>query len=103
MPGGSAASVGAAAGAGEGAPLAARFRISLIIGSDQICVLTAKLPAKTADGRKARQQLAKASGNIVTFLYRLLYNSGLQALLQTEVEFLTFIFAIFKRSGNRRL
>lgn len=82
----SAASVGAAAGAGEGAPLAARFPNHLIIGSDQICVLDGEITGKPLTEEKARQQLAKASGNIVTFYTGLaLYNSA-SGHLHTEVE-----------------
>lgn len=82
----SAASVGVAAGAGETQSLAARFPNHLIIGSDQICVLDGEITGKPLTEEKARQQLAKASGNIVTFYTGLaLYNSA-SGHLQTEVE-----------------
>lgn len=66
--------------------LAARFPNHLIIGSDQICVLDGEITGKPLTEEKARQQLAKASGNIVTFYTGLaLYNSA-SGHLQTEVE-----------------
>ncbi|EBU0337777.1 septum formation inhibitor Maf [Salmonella enterica subsp. enterica serovar Enteritidis] len=66
--------------------LAARFPNHLIIGSDQICVLDSEITGKPLTEEKARQQLAKASGNIVTFYTGLaLYNSA-SGHLQTEVE-----------------
>ncbi|ECC1660479.1 septum formation inhibitor Maf [Salmonella enterica subsp. salamae] len=66
--------------------LAARFPNHLIIGSDQICVLGGEITGKPLTEEKARQQLAKASGNIVTFYTGLaLYNSA-SGHLQTEVE-----------------
>lgn len=66
--------------------LAARFPNHLIIGSDQICVLDGEITGKPLTEEKARQQLAKASGNIVTFYTGLaLYNSA-SGQLQTEVE-----------------
>lgn len=66
--------------------LAARFPNHLIIGSDQICVLDGEIAGKPLTEEKARQQLAKASGNIVTFYTGLaLYNSA-SGHLQTEVE-----------------
>ncbi|EHR8088963.1 septum formation inhibitor Maf [Salmonella enterica] len=66
--------------------LAARFPNHLIIGSDQICVLDGEITGKPLMEEKARQQLAKASGNIVTFYTGLaLYNSA-SGHLQTEVE-----------------
>ncbi|EBD1321583.1 Maf family protein [Salmonella enterica] len=65
---------------------AARFPNHLIIGSDQICVLDGEITGKPLTEEKARQQLAKASGNIVTFYTGLaLYNSA-SGHLQTEVE-----------------
>lgn len=66
--------------------LASRFPNHLIIGSDQICVLDGEITGKPLTEEKARQQLAKASGNIVTFYTGLaLYNSA-SGHLQTEVE-----------------
>lgn len=66
--------------------LAHRFPDHLIIGSDQICVLDSEITGKPLTEEKARQQLTKASGNIVTFYTGLaLYNSA-TGHLQTEVE-----------------
>lgn len=66
--------------------LAHRYTSHLIIGSDQICVLDGEITGKPLTEEKARQQLTKASGNIVTFYTGLaLYNSA-NGHLQTEVE-----------------
>ena len=66
--------------------LAHRFSSHLIIGSDQICVLDGEITGKPLTEEKARQQLDKASGYIVTFYTGLaLYNSA-NGHLQTEVE-----------------
>lgn len=66
--------------------LAHRFPDHLIIGSDQICVLDGEITGKPLTEEKVRQQLTKASGNIVTFYTGLaLYNSA-TGHLQTEVE-----------------
>lgn len=66
--------------------LAHRYLSHLIIGSDQICVLDGEITGKPLTEEKARQQLTKASGNIVTFYTGLaLYNSA-NGHLQTEVE-----------------
>jgi MAF protein len=66
--------------------LAHRFPAHLIIGSDQVCVLDGEIAGKPLTEEKARQQLAKASGNIITFYTGLaLYNSA-TGHLQTEVE-----------------
>lgn len=66
--------------------LAHRYPSHLIIGSDQICVLDGEITGKPLTEEKARQQLTKASGNIVTFYTGLaLYNSA-NGHLQTEVE-----------------
>ncbi|EIQ74122.1 septum formation protein Maf [Shigella flexneri 1235-66] len=66
--------------------LAHRFPSHLIIGSDQICVLDGEITGKPLTEENARQQLTKASGNIVTFYTGLaLYNSA-NGHLQTEVE-----------------
>lgn len=66
--------------------LAHRFPSHLIIGSDQVCVLDGEIAGKPLTEEKAYQQLAKASGNIITFYTGLaLYNSA-TGHLQTEVE-----------------
>ena len=66
--------------------LAHRFPAHLIIGSDQVCVLDGEITGKPLTEEKACQQLAKASGNIITFYTGLaLYNSA-TGHLQTEVE-----------------
>ena len=66
--------------------LAHRFPAHLIIGSDQVCVLDGENTGKPLTEEKAYQQLAKASGNIITFYTGLaLYNSA-TGHLQTEVE-----------------
>ena len=58
----------------------------LIIGSDQVCVLDGEITGKPHTEENARQQLMKASGNIVTFYTGLaLYNSA-TGHLQTECE-----------------
>ena len=58
----------------------------LIIGSDQVCVLDGEITGKPYTEENARQQLMKASGNIVTFYTGLaLYNSA-TGHLQTECE-----------------
>lgn len=82
----SAASVGAAAGAGEGAIARRAFPESFDYWLRPNLCSGRRNHRQTADGRKARQQLAKASGNIVTFYTGLaLYNSA-SGHLQTEVE-----------------
>lgn len=66
--------------------LAHRYPAHLIIGSDQVCVLDGEITGKPLTEENARQQLTKASGNIVTFYTGLaLYNSA-TGHLQTEVE-----------------
>ena len=66
--------------------LARRFPAHLIIGSDQVCVLEGEITGKPLTEEKACQQLAKASGNIITFYTGLaLYNSA-TGHLQSEVE-----------------
>ena len=66
--------------------LAHRFPAHLIIGSDQVCVLDGEITGKPLTEEKACLQLAKASGNIITFYTGLaLYNSA-TGHLQTEVE-----------------
>ncbi|SCC25847.1 MAF protein [Kosakonia oryzendophytica] len=58
----------------------------LIIGSDQVCVLDGEITGKPHTEENARQQLMKASGNIVTFYTGLaLYNSA-TGHIQTECE-----------------
>ncbi|CBG87915.1 Maf family protein [Citrobacter rodentium] len=66
--------------------LARRFPAHLIIGSDQVCVLEGEITGKPLTEEKACQQLAKASGNIITFYTGLaLYNSA-TGHLQSDVE-----------------
>lgn len=66
--------------------LAQKYPQHLIIGSDQICVLDGEITGKPHTEENARQQLMKASGNIVTFYTGLaLYNSA-TGHLQTECE-----------------
>ncbi|POT57726.1 septum formation inhibitor Maf [Citrobacter amalonaticus] len=66
--------------------LAHRFPAHLIIGSDQVCVLDGEITGKPLTEENARAQLAKASGNIVTFYTGLaLYNTA-TGHLQTEVD-----------------
>ncbi|SQB40135.1 Maf-like protein [Citrobacter koseri] len=83
--------------------LAHRFPDHLIIGSDQICVLDGEITGKPLTEEKARQQLTKASGNIVTFYTGLaLYNSA-TGHLQTEVEPFDVHFRHLSENGNRGL
>jgi len=66
--------------------LAARYPNHLIIGSDQVCVLNGEITGKPYTEERARQQLMKARGNIVTFYTGLaLYNTA-TGHLQTECE-----------------
>lgn len=66
--------------------LADKYPHHLIIGSDQVCVLNGEINGKPHTEENARQQLLKASGNIVTFYTGLaLYNSA-TGHLQTECE-----------------
>ncbi|XTZ36903.1 Maf family protein [Salmonella enterica] len=66
--------------------LADKYPQHLIIGSDQVCVLDGQITGKPHNVENARQQLLKASGNIVTFYTGLaLYNSA-TGHLQTECE-----------------
>jgi MAF protein len=73
---------------------------TLIIGSDQVCVLDGEITGKPHTEENARQQLRKASGTIVTFYTGLaLYNSA-TGHLQTECEPFDVHFAI---SASKRL
>lgn len=66
--------------------LASQFPNHLIIGSDQVCVLDGAITGKPLTVENARQQLTKASGNIVTFYTGLaLYNSA-SGQVQVECE-----------------
>ena len=66
--------------------LAAHYPNSLIIGSDQVCVLDGEITGKPHTEENARLQLMKARGSIVTFYTGLaLYNSA-TGHLQTECE-----------------
>ncbi|MGS9149516.1 Maf family protein, partial [Salmonella enterica subsp. enterica serovar Infantis] len=65
--------------------LAASFPNHLIIGSEQICVLDGEITGKPLTEEKARKQLAKASGNIVTFYTGLARYNSASGQLQTEV------------------
>lgn len=66
--------------------LAERFPNNLIIGSDQVCVLSGKITGKPHTEENARRQLREASGHVVTFYTGLaLYNSA-NGHLQTECE-----------------
>lgn len=63
-----------------------RYPRHLIIGSDQVCILDGNITGKPLTQEKARLQLAKASGNIVTFYSGIaLYNSA-TGHLQSECE-----------------
>lgn len=82
----SAASVGAAAGAGESAIARRAFPESFDYWLRPNLCSDGEITGKPLTEEKARQQLAKASGNIVTFYTGLaLYNSA-SGHLQTEVE-----------------
>ena len=58
----------------------------LIIGSDQVCVLGGEITGKPHTEENARQQLIKASGNIVTFYTGLALFNSATGHLQTECE-----------------
>lgn len=66
--------------------LAERYPNHLIIGSDQVCVLDGEITGKPHTEENARQQLKKASGNIVTFFTGLALYNSVNGQLQTECE-----------------
>ncbi|MGL5700565.1 MAG: Maf family protein [Kluyvera sp.] len=66
--------------------LAERYPNHLIIGSDQVCVLDGEITGKPHTEENARQQLKKASGNIVTFFTGLVLYNSVNGQLQTECE-----------------
>ncbi len=66
--------------------LAARYPNHLIIGSDQVCVLDGEITGKPHTEERARQQLMKARGNIVTFYTGLALYNTVTGHLQTECE-----------------
>jgi len=66
--------------------LAQKYPQHLIIGSDQVCVLDGEITGKPHTEENARQQLMKASGNIVTFYTGLALFNSATGHLQTECE-----------------
>ncbi|MCL6746120.1 nucleoside triphosphate pyrophosphatase [Kosakonia sp. R1.Fl] len=66
--------------------LAQKYPQHLIIGSDQMCVLDGEITGKPHTEENARQQLMKASGNIVTFYTGLALFNSATGHLQTECE-----------------
>jgi MAF protein len=66
--------------------LAQRFPHHLIIGSDQVCMLEGEITGKPLTEENARQQLTRASGNIVTFYTGLALFNSATGHLQTECE-----------------
>ncbi|AHJ74285.1 Maf family protein [Kosakonia sacchari] len=66
--------------------LAQKYPQHLIIGSDQVCVLDGEITGKPHMEENARQQLMKASGNIVTFYTGLALFNSATGHLQTECE-----------------
>lgn len=66
--------------------LAQKYPHHLIIGSDQVCVLGGEITGKPHTEENARQQLIKASGNIVTFYTGLALFNSATGHLQTECE-----------------
>ncbi|MGY5957488.1 7-methyl-GTP pyrophosphatase [Kosakonia sp. BK9b] len=66
--------------------LAQAYPHHLIIGSDQVCVLDGEITGKPHSEENARQQLMKASGNIVTFYTGLALFNSATGHLQTECE-----------------
>ncbi|CAI8707278.1 Maf family protein [Kosakonia quasisacchari] len=66
--------------------LAQKYPQHLIIGSDQVCVLDGEITGKPHTEENARQQLMKASGNIVTFYTGLALFNSATGHLQTECD-----------------
>ncbi|TCC02096.1 septum formation inhibitor Maf [Kosakonia quasisacchari] len=66
--------------------LAQKYPQHLIIGSDQVCVLDGEITGKSHTEENARQQLMKASGNIVTFYTGLALFNSATGHLQTECD-----------------
>lgn len=66
--------------------LAQDYPHHLIIGSDQVCILDGEITGKPHSEENARQQLMKASGNIVTFYTGLALFNSATGHLQTECE-----------------
>lgn len=66
--------------------LAQKYPQHLIIGSDQVCVLDGEITGKPHTEENARQQLMKASGNIVTFYTGLALFNSATGHVQTECE-----------------
>lgn len=81
--------------------LAARYPAHLIIGSDQVCVLDGEITGKPHTEEKACQQLMRARGTIVTFLYGgLLSTTRPRATCKPSASLSTCISAT---SASRRL
>ncbi|MDF7681109.1 Maf family protein [Enterobacteriaceae bacterium ESL0689] len=66
--------------------LAPYYPQHLIIGSDQVCMLDGKITGKPHNAANARQQLAQASGQVVTFYTGLALYHSASGRLQTHCE-----------------